>query len=140
MVIFAGGWFTREFQPHSCALLCLHFWGEWLYHSILILVQEILPSMETLRHRGIGWRSPLICQSRNGIATAQPMISATGDLTTLPLLPTRAISMVYFSDSSILNQFLFSLLKAMNLILGLYYQTFFFIENFFFSIFLISSK
>ncbi|XP_059434121.1 probable dolichyl pyrophosphate Man9GlcNAc2 alpha-1,3-glucosyltransferase isoform X2 [Corylus avellana] len=77
--------------------------------------------MGILRHRGIGWRSPLICHPRNGILTVQAMISATGDLTILPLLPTRVMSMACFSDSSILKQFLFSLLEATSLILVLYF-------------------
>ncbi|KAG6711251.1 hypothetical protein I3842_05G043200 [Carya illinoinensis] len=49
------------------------------------------------------------------------MISATGDLTTLRLPPTRVMSMVYLSDSFILNRFLSSLLEAMNLISVFYF-------------------
>lgn len=122
LTMLGGGWCTRELQFHSCALHCFHFWFEWLYHSILTLVLELLPSTGTLKLSGIGWKSLLICLSRNGIVTVQSMISVTGVLTTLLWLLIRVMSMAFSSDSLVLTQLLFSLPVAMSPIWGLYHD------------------
>lgn len=130
------GWFARGSGSHSCALLCLLFWFEWLYQCILILVLEILLSTGTLKHRGIGWRLLPTYQSRNGMLTLRTMISATGVLITHLLLLTRVMCMVFSSDSSILNLLLFSLLEAMSPIGGLFSDPLLFCNSIFCFLFL----
>lgn len=124
--MLGGGWFTKILELHSYVLLSLLCWFVWLCHFIPTRVLAILPSLETLKLKGTGWKSLLIFQLRNGITIVLQMISITGALITLPSQHTKVMFMVFSSEPSILNLFPSSLPGVMNPILGEYNYTYFF--------------